>query len=46
MFVNIQHPGDKGTAEDPAAQSAWPFGGRPRPATVAVFEHDGDVIGT
>ncbi|CAN5862009.1 PhoX family phosphatase [soil metagenome] len=46
MFVNIQHPGDSGTPDDPTATSSWPFGGRPRPATVAVFKDDGEIIGT
>ncbi len=46
MFVNIQHPGDSGTPDDPTATSSWPFGGRPRPATVAVFKDDGEIICT
>lgn len=46
VFVNIQHPGDEGTPENPTAQSDWPSGGRPRPATVAIRRSDGGEIGT
>ena len=49
LFINIQHPGDRGPAEDPTATSTWPDGpgaGRPRPATVAITKDDGGVIGT
>jgi secreted PhoX family phosphatase len=48
LFVNIQHPGDQGTAEAPTAQSSWPDmdpTGRPRPATVAIRREDGRPIG-
>jgi len=48
VFINIQHPGDKGTVEDPTATSTWPDGpgaGRPRPATVAIRRRDGGVVG-
>lgn len=53
MFVNIQHPGepadDLSDSERPLAISSWPDGppgGRPRPATVAVYRPDGQPIGT
>jgi secreted PhoX family phosphatase len=45
MFVNLQHPGDSGTPDDPTATSRWPSGGRPRPATAVVRRRDGGVIG-
>ncbi len=56
MFVNIQHPGESTTywnglfgapsVTNPTAVSSWPFGGRPRPATVVIRRLDGGVIGT
>lgn len=49
LFFNIQHPGDRGTAENPTAQSSWPDGdpdGRPRAATVVVTKDDGGRVGT
>lgn len=49
MFVNIQHPGDSGPAENPTETSTWPDGpgaARPRPATVAIRRVDGQMIGT
>lgn len=49
IFINIQHPGDDGTADDPTATSTWPEGAnaaRPRPATVAIRRIDGMMIGT
>ncbi len=49
MFINIQHPGDSGTAEDPTATSTWPDGdpdGRPRAATVVIQRADGGRVGT
>jgi secreted PhoX family phosphatase len=56
MFVNVQHPGEStnywnglnGTPStaNPSTVSTWPFGGRPRPATVVVRKLDGGVIGT
>lgn len=48
VFVNIQHPGDSGPADNPTETSTWPDGpgaGRPRPATVAVRRTDGGVVG-
>ncbi|GAA1753009.1 PhoX family phosphatase [Streptomonospora arabica] len=48
LFVNIQHPGDSGTPEDPRAGSNWPdFSrtGRPRSATIVITREDGGVIG-
>jgi len=48
-FVNIQHPGENGTASNPRAQSNWPdfdAKGRPRDATIVVRRKDGGVIGT
>jgi secreted PhoX family phosphatase len=50
MFVNIQHPGETpGGGSDPASPSKfskWPYGGRPRSATVVIRKQDGGVIGT
>jgi secreted PhoX family phosphatase len=56
MFINVQHPGESTTywneltgapsPAQPAAVSSWPFGGRPRPATVAIRKLDGGKIGT
>ncbi len=49
MFVNIQHPGDSGPADNPTETSTWPDGegaARPRPATVAIRRVDGQMIGT
>ncbi len=53
IFVNIQHPGEPiginqsvNTGDQPTRFSSWPDGsGRPRSATVAIFRHDGGVIG-
>jgi secreted PhoX family phosphatase len=51
MFINIQHPGDSGTAENPTLTSNWPHSqgygpsGRPRSATVVITRNDGGVIG-
>ena len=43
MFVNIQHPGERGMGN-----SHWPEGGQalPRSATVVIQKIDGGVIGT
>lgn len=52
MFINIQHPGDRGTPSDPTAGSDWPHtqgygpSGRPRSATVVITKADGGMIGT
>jgi uncharacterized protein len=57
MFVNVQHPGESTTfwntiaggppsPANPTAVSSWPFGGRPRAATVVIRKADGGVIGT
>ena len=53
LFVNIQHPGERGAlGTDPANPrqlSNWPDfrpDGRPRSATVAVRRQDGGVVGT
>lgn len=56
MFVNVQHPGESTTywntlsgapsPATPSAVSSWPFGGRPRPATVVIRKLDGGKIGT
>ncbi|WP_153031110.1 PhoX family phosphatase [Amycolatopsis sp. YIM 10] len=48
LFVNIQHPGDSGTPDDPRAGSNWPdFSptGRPRSATIVITREDGGVVG-
>ena len=50
MFINIQHPGetasDRSDPSEPSRFSSWPFGGRPRSATVVIRRKDGGVIGT
>jgi secreted PhoX family phosphatase len=50
MFINIQHPGetptDRSDPADPGKFSKWPYGGRPRSATVVIRKRDGGVIGT
>jgi secreted PhoX family phosphatase len=56
MFVNIQHPGESTTfwnnlngapsTASPSTVSSWPFGGRPRPATLVIQKIDGGKIGT
>ncbi len=51
MFINIQHPGDRGTPDNPTAGSNWPHtqgygpAGRPRSATVVITREDGGIIG-
>ncbi|SOB86565.1 hypothetical protein SAMN06297144_1671 [Sphingomonas guangdongensis] len=49
LFVNIQHPGENGTAAAPS--SNWPAnqagaapGARPRSATIVVTRNDGGII--
>jgi secreted PhoX family phosphatase len=56
MFINVQHPGESTTfwndqfgapsPADPSTVSSWPFGGRPRSATVVIRKLDGGKIGT
>ncbi|MGE0144599.1 MAG: PhoX family phosphatase [Planctomycetota bacterium] len=56
MFVNVQHPGESTTHwnaifgaptnANPSTVSAWPFGGRPRSATLVIRKRDGGRIGT
>jgi len=56
MFINVQHPGESTTfwnaqfgapsTSNPTAVSSWPFGTRPRSATVVIRRLDGGVIGT
>jgi secreted PhoX family phosphatase len=56
MFINVQHPGESTTywnelngapsPSQPTTVSSWPFGGRPRPATVVIRKLDGGKIGT
>ena len=50
MFINIQHPGetpsDRSDPKEPAKFSSWPYGGRPRSATVVIRRKDGGVVGT
>ena len=49
LFINVQHPGDSGTAAQPTLTSTWPDGdpdGRPRAATVAIRRADGGRVGT
>ncbi|MFW6693086.1 PhoX family protein [Streptomyces sp. MAR4 CNX-425] len=48
LFINVQHPGDSGTPEDPRSGSNWPDyspTGRPRSSTVVITRDDGGVIG-
>lgn len=55
LFVNIQHPGESTTywneqygppsTANPSAVSSWPFGRRPRSATVVIRKKDGGKIG-
>jgi uncharacterized protein len=49
LFVNIQHPGEAaGEQSDPthvSRSSSWPYGGRPRSATVVIRRSDGGLIG-
>ncbi len=48
LFVNIQHPGEDGTAASPT--SNWPASqtgttsGRPRSATIVITKNDGGVV--
>ncbi|HEU0200113.1 MAG TPA: PhoX family phosphatase, partial [Burkholderiaceae bacterium] len=50
LFVNIQHPGEspseRSDPEAPSKISKWPFGGRPRSATVVIRRKDGGLVGT
>lgn len=49
LFINVQHPGDSGSPENPTASSNWPdFGpeGRPRSATVVISRTDRDQVGS
>lgn len=55
LFINVQHPGESTTywnnlngapsTANPSSVSSWPFGGRPRPATVVIRRIDGGKIG-
>ncbi|MBE9200092.1 MULTISPECIES: PhoX family phosphatase [unclassified Nodularia (in: cyanobacteria)] len=51
MFVNIQHPGSRGSVANPTSNSDWPHSqgygpsGRPRSATVVITRDDGGIIG-
>ncbi|HEY6561790.1 MAG TPA: PhoX family phosphatase [Polyangiaceae bacterium] len=56
LFINVQHPGESTTywnnlngapsPANPTTVSSWPFGGRPRSATVVIRKLDGGKIGT
>ena len=56
MFINVQHPGETTpfwnsmfgapSTANPTAVSNWPFGARPRSATVVIRKLDGGRIGT
>ena len=56
MFINVQHPGESTTYwnglngtptnANPSTVSSWPYGGRPRSATVVIRRTDGGRIGT
>jgi uncharacterized protein len=50
LFVNIQHPGENGSASSPS--SNWPQNqatgtgtGRPRSATIVITKNDGGIVG-
>jgi secreted PhoX family phosphatase len=45
VFVNIQHPGENGSASN--ITSSWPggAGSRPRSATIVITKDDGGVVG-
>jgi secreted PhoX family phosphatase len=51
LFVNIQHPGENGTAAAPS--SSWPYtqtgaatgSARPRSATIVITRTDGGIVG-
>ncbi|MHA6722498.1 PhoX family protein [Sphingomonas sp. RS2018] len=50
LFVNIQHPGEGGSAANitsnwPASQTAAAPGSRPRSATVVITRTDGGIVG-
>ncbi|WP_419809440.1 alkaline phosphatase PhoX [Sphingomonas sp.] len=50
LFVNIQHPGENGTAAAPssnwpASQTAAAPGVRPRSATIVITRDDGGIVG-
>ncbi|MBW4554479.1 MAG: PhoX family phosphatase [Trichormus sp. ATA11-4-KO1] len=51
MFINIQHPGSRGSTENPTSRSNWPHSqgygpaGRPRSATVVITRDNGGIIG-
>jgi secreted PhoX family phosphatase len=56
MFINVQHPGESTSfwnaqfgapsTSNPTSVSSWPFGTRPRSATVVIRRLDGGLIGT
>jgi hypothetical protein len=50
LFVNIQHPGEGGTAAAPlsnwpSSQAAAAPGARPRSATIVITKDDGGIVG-
>jgi secreted PhoX family phosphatase len=50
LFVNVQHPGETGSAANitsnwPASQTAAAPGARPRSATIVITKNDGGVVG-
>ncbi|HEY5636239.1 MAG TPA: PhoX family phosphatase [Burkholderiales bacterium] len=49
LFVNMQHPGEPTSTENPRVNSNWPdyhVDGRPRSGTVAIRRADGGIVGT
>lgn len=50
LFINVQHPGEppseRSAHDAPTRHSSWPYGGRPRSATVAISRRDGGLVGT
>ncbi|WP_298812007.1 alkaline phosphatase PhoX [uncultured Sphingomonas sp.] len=50
LFVNIQHPGENGSASNitsswPASQSGQAGTSRPRSATIVITKNDGGIVG-
>ena len=50
LFVNIQHPGENGSATNvtsswPASQTGQGGGSRPRSATIVITKDDGGIVG-
>jgi secreted PhoX family phosphatase len=47
LFVNIQHPGEGGSPQNPSHLSTWPdLVAPPRSATIVITKDDGGIIGS